>query len=98
MFLLDLDPNVVKPGWTPLLITLGIAIAMVFLFLSMRRQFRRIDVSRFDAVGADPVVENESADGGGEGASRAPVDGPVLRGAGSDVVVVDDPTSTPSPR
>ena len=41
--LLDLDPNVVKPGWTPLLITVGLAAVIVLLFLSMRRQFRRID-------------------------------------------------------
>ena len=41
--LLELDPNIVKPGWTPLLITLGIALAMVLLFRSMRRQFRRVD-------------------------------------------------------
>ena len=43
MVLLDLDPNVVKPGWTPLLITIGLAVVIVLLFLSMRRQFRRID-------------------------------------------------------
>ncbi len=41
--LLELDPNIVKPGWTPLLITLGIALAMVLLFRSMRRQFRKVD-------------------------------------------------------
>jgi len=43
MMLLDLDPNLVKPGWTPLLITIGLALVMVFLFRSMRRQFRRVD-------------------------------------------------------
>jgi hypothetical protein len=42
MMLLDLDPNVVKPGWTPLLITVGLALVMVLLFRSMRRQFRRV--------------------------------------------------------
>ncbi|MCW2809949.1 MAG: hypothetical protein JWP61_407 [Friedmanniella sp.] len=57
MILLDLDPNVVKPGWTPLLITIGIAVAMVFLFLSMRRQFRRINVAQFQGAGTDPVAE-----------------------------------------
>ncbi len=44
--LLDLDPNIVKPGWTPLLITVALAGVMVLLFFSLRRQFRRIDVSR----------------------------------------------------
>jgi len=44
MILLDIDPNLVKPGWTPLIITLLLAVAMVLLFLSMRRQFRKINV------------------------------------------------------
>ena len=65
-FLLELDPNVVKPGWTPLLITIGIALVMVLLYRSMRRQFRRVDdnfpeparpvgLEPQDAAGADPV-------------------------------------------
>jgi hypothetical protein len=45
MMLLDLDPNVVKPGWTPLLITVGLAVVMLLLYRSMRRQFRRVDVN-----------------------------------------------------
>ncbi|GAB2568601.1 hypothetical protein [Microlunatus antarcticus] len=44
--LLDLDPNIVKPGWIPLLITIGLAAVMVLLFFSLRKQFRRIDVTR----------------------------------------------------
>jgi hypothetical protein len=44
MTLLDIDPNVVKPGWTPLIITLLLAGAMVLLFRSMRRQFGKINV------------------------------------------------------
>ena len=42
MILLEVDPNVVKPGWTPLVITLLLLGAMVFLYLSMRKQFRKI--------------------------------------------------------
>jgi hypothetical protein len=42
MILLDVDPNVVQPGWTPLFITLLLGVAMVFLYLSMRKQFRKI--------------------------------------------------------
>jgi hypothetical protein len=42
MILLEVDPNVVKPGWTPLLITLLLLGAMVFLYFSMRKQFRKI--------------------------------------------------------
>lgn len=41
---LDLDPSVVKPGWTPLLITIAMAGALVLLFRSMRRQFSKINV------------------------------------------------------
>jgi hypothetical protein len=64
---LDIDPNVVRPGWTPLLITLGLAAVLVLLGLSMRKQMRRIspdlpyeaDLRRRDqadqADQADPV-------------------------------------------
>ncbi len=44
MFLLDLDPNVVKPGWTALVITILLALALVLLYLSMRRQFKKINI------------------------------------------------------
>ena len=47
MTLLDLDPNLVKPGWTPLLITIAIGVALVLLFLSMRRQFRKINATTY---------------------------------------------------
>lgn len=43
MILLELDPNIVKPGWTPLLILVGLGVVMALLFRSMRRQFRRVD-------------------------------------------------------
>ena len=52
--LLDLDPNIVKPGWIPLLITIGLAAVMVLLFFSLRRQFRRIDVTRSQPGVPDP--------------------------------------------
>ena len=42
MILLDVDPNIVRPGWTPLFVVLLLAAAMVFLYLSMRKQFRKI--------------------------------------------------------
>jgi hypothetical protein len=42
MILLQVDPNVVKPGWTALFVVLLLAIALVFLYLSMRKQFRKI--------------------------------------------------------
>ena len=42
MIILDVDPNIVRPGLTPLFITLLLAGAMVFLYFSMRKQFRKI--------------------------------------------------------
>jgi hypothetical protein len=61
MILFDLDPNVVKPGWTPLIITILIAAALVLLYLSMRRQFRKIDVNRFSGEESDQVPTEPSA-------------------------------------
>ncbi len=58
--LLDLDPNIVKPGWTPLLITIALAAAIVLLFFSLRKQFRRIDVSRSQPDLGDPDVTKET--------------------------------------
>ena len=73
--LLDLDPNVVKPGWTPLLITLGLGLVIVLLFLSMRRQFRRID----DNFGK-PGTPHAQADIG----EAAPADPPAAKSTGAD--------------
>lgn len=44
MILLELDPSVIRPGWTPLLITLLLGVVIVLLFFSMRRQFHKIDL------------------------------------------------------
>ena len=48
MILLEVDPNWVKPGWILLLTILLLAGAMVFLYLSMRKQFRKIRVPEDD--------------------------------------------------
>jgi hypothetical protein len=56
MTLLDLDPNVIKPGWTPLLVTVGLALVMVLLFRSMRRQFRRVDANFPEPAAAPRTV------------------------------------------
>jgi len=58
MILLGLDPDLVKPGWTPLIITLLLGVAVVLLFLSMRRQFRKISIPRADEL--DEVDEESS--------------------------------------
>jgi divalent metal cation (Fe/Co/Zn/Cd) transporter len=42
MILLEADPTAVEPGWTALIVVLFLAAAMVFLYLSMRKQFRKI--------------------------------------------------------
>ena len=68
MVLFDLDPNVVRPGWTPLLITLGLGVIIVLLFRSMRRQFRRIDVSQSQPSVVDPPAA------GPEGAGTPPAE------------------------
>jgi hypothetical protein len=48
MILLEVDPDLVKPGWTPLIITLLLGVAVALLFVSMRRQFRKISIPRDD--------------------------------------------------
>lgn len=58
MIWMDIDPNVVKPGWTPLIITIVLAAIIVGLFFSMRRQFRRIDVTQ-----AQPSADPDRTDG-----------------------------------
>jgi len=70
MTLLELDPNVVKPGWTPLLILIGLAVVMFLLFRSMRRQFRKVDAHYPRSVAAGPSAESadeEAAPGDVEG-------------------------------
>jgi hypothetical protein len=44
MTLLEVDPNAVQPGWTALVVVLLLAGAMVLLYLSMRKQFRKIRI------------------------------------------------------
>jgi hypothetical protein len=61
MILLEVDPNVVKPGWMPLIITLLLLGAMVLLYLSMRKQFRKIR-----------TPEDDESDNAGDSASERP--------------------------
>jgi uncharacterized membrane protein len=61
MILLDVDPNIVKPGWTPLFVVLLLAVALVFLYFSMRKQFRKIR-----------LPEDEESDNAEESASERP--------------------------
>jgi protein-S-isoprenylcysteine O-methyltransferase Ste14 len=66
MILLDVDPNVVKPGWTALVVVLLLGIAMVFLYLSMRKQFRKIRVPE------DEAADDEAQDDGEDFPSQQP--------------------------
>jgi hypothetical protein len=59
---LDIDPSLVKPGWTPLVITILLGVAMVFLFLSMRRQFRKIRAAQ-DAAEEESAANPPTPDG-----------------------------------
>ncbi len=78
MILLDLDPNVVKPGWIPLLITVGLALVMVLLFRSMRRQFTKVHANFPDPrlPSASPGSAEERAGGAAAADDEAPVTGP----------------------
>lgn len=49
MSLLEIDPNSVVAGWIPLILTGLLAIAVYFLFRSMRKQLRNITVPPADA-------------------------------------------------
>ncbi|SDS25035.1 hypothetical protein [Microlunatus soli] len=63
MIFLEVDPNVVKPGWTPLIITILLAAAIALLMLSMRRQMRKVRVPHRDEVGgAEAVGPTPAAD------------------------------------
>ncbi len=74
MILLDVDPNWVRPGWTPLFVTLLLAAAMVFLYFSMRKQFRKIRASDDIAREAEDAAldGNDSAPSAEESASERP--------------------------
>jgi hypothetical protein len=79
MILLEVDPDLVKPGWTPLIITVLLGVAVVLLFFSMRRQFRKISIPRDDEVDdpADPPVDGPPA--ATPDASDATPDAPATR-------------------
>lgn len=44
LVVLAVDPNLVRPGWSPLVVTLLLGAVLFFLARSMMRQFRKIDV------------------------------------------------------
>jgi hypothetical protein len=61
MIFLELDPNVVRPGWTALIVVLLLAAAMVFLYFSMRKQFRKINIPPQETDGKPPTPTEPTA-------------------------------------
>jgi hypothetical protein len=59
MMLLEVDPNLVRPGWTPLVVVVLLGIVLFFLGRSMTKQFGRIDVPADHEP--DPASTSESA-------------------------------------
>ena len=58
----NIDPNIVRPGWTPLLIIVLLLLVLLFLFFSMQKQMRKIrtpdDIAREEAeAGRQAAVE-----------------------------------------
>ena len=41
---LDVGSGAGSPGWIPFLVVLGLALAIVGLYFSMRKQFRKINI------------------------------------------------------
>ncbi len=56
LVLLDVDPSIVKPGWTALLVTVFIGAALALLYFSLRRQVGKISP---ELPYADDVAEGE---------------------------------------
>lgn len=42
LVLLDVDPSIVRPGWTAGLVTLFLLVALALLFISVRKQVGKI--------------------------------------------------------
>lgn len=72
MVALDLDPNVVKPGWTPLIILIVLAVVMVVLFLSMRRQFKKISIPEQEEPPAAEAADTGATAQGAVDPPRSP--------------------------
>lgn len=68
-----LDPNIVKPGWTPLLILVMLLVVLTLLYFSMRRHVRRINVPERARPSSDVTTSEESpADGVASPADSTP--------------------------
>jgi hypothetical protein len=70
MMLFEVDPNLVRPGWTPLLVLLLLGIALFFLGRSMLKQFRKIDVP----ADHDPAASAAAATAGSSAGTQRATD------------------------
>ncbi|WP_427889385.1 hypothetical protein ACQHIV_39180 [Kribbella sp. GL6] len=59
----EIDPNVVRPGWVALLIVLALGAATFLLWRSMGKQLKRIDVDRDGADDPAPSADPASPAG-----------------------------------
>jgi hypothetical protein len=64
--LLEVDPNIVKPGWTPLIITILLAAVIALLMISMRRHLRKINLPHRDQVDDAETSDRTGPPGGAE--------------------------------
>lgn len=85
MIFFEIDPNIVKPGWTPMIITILLAAAIVLLTLSMRRQMRKVRLPSREDLGGAEESSTDQAPG-----DQAPGDQAPGEQAAQDSEVVDD--------
>jgi hypothetical protein len=61
------DPNDVRPGWIGFVVVVVLALAVVVLLLSFRKQLKKVDFEQPAEKGAENGGEN---DGGSESADK----------------------------
>lgn len=83
MVLLEVDPNLVQPGWTALLVIVLLGIVLALLGRSMKRQIGRIrvpadgDRAEGDGPPADGDTDDDGAEpAGGESGRATPAERP----------------------
>ena len=84
MTLLEVDPDLVRPGWTPMVVVLLLGLVLFLLGRSMLKQFGKIDVpADHDPADRDPAApsaEPPAAAGGPVGTAGTAGDLPFDRG------------------
>jgi hypothetical protein len=75
LVLLDIDPNIVRPGWTPLVILVALLGAVALLYVSLRKQLGKINLPD------DPTYADDQPEPGASGGTEG--DGPAAPSAGT---------------